>query len=77
MAEAAAACGGIALIAWQHENIPAIASAIHGASGFPTKWPGTRFDIVWVFDLQADGKSYSFSQVPQMLLAGDLASVIT
>jgi len=48
---------------------PAIAAAIPGASGFPSPWPGSRFDIVWVFDLRPDG-TYLFSQVPQMLLAG-------
>ena len=76
VAAAAAASGGVTLIAWQHEEIPAIADAIPGKTGVvPSKWPGERFDLVWVFDLQANGK-YSFSQVPQMLLAGDLPSVI-
>ncbi len=76
VAAAAVASVGVALIAWQHENIPAIAAAIPGASGFPSLWPGNRFDIVWVFDLQSDG-AYSFSQVPQMLLAGDPPSILT
>jgi hypothetical protein len=77
VAEAAVASGGVALIAWQHEDIPAIADTILGQTGVvPSKWPGDRFDVVWVFDLQANGQ-YSFSQVPQMLLAGDLPSVIT
>jgi hypothetical protein len=76
VAAAAIACEGVVLIAWQHENIPAIADAILGkTSVVPSKWPGDRFDVVWVFDLgQAGG--YAFSQVPQMLLAGDLPSVI-
>jgi hypothetical protein len=76
VATAAMACDGVVLIAWQHEDIPTIADAILGKTGVvPSKWPGDRFDIVWVFDLQANGQ-YSFSQVPQMLLAGDLPSVI-
>ncbi len=71
MAASATQCGGVVLISWQHEKIPTIADAILGKSGIaPSKWPGNRFDLVWVFDLQPDGK-YSFSQVPQMLLAGD------
>ncbi len=37
----------------------------------PQKWPGDRFDVVWVFDLVTPSSSYSFSQVPQRLLAGD------
>jgi len=76
VAAAVVASGDVVLIAWQHEDIPAIAAAIPGASGFPSPWPGSRFDIVWVFDLRPDG-AYLFSQVPQMLLAGDLPSVIT
>jgi hypothetical protein len=76
VAAAAVACEGVVLIAWQHEDIPAIADAILGKTGVvPSKWPGDRFDIVWFFDLQTNGQ-YSFSQVPQMLLAGDLPSVI-
>jgi hypothetical protein len=77
VAAAAMACSGVVLIAWQHEDIPAIAAAILGKTGIVTPtWPGNRFDVVWVFDLRPTG-GYSFSQVPQMLLAGDLPSVIT
>ena len=77
VAAAVVECGGVAAIAWQHENIPAIAYAILGENGVvPAQWPGDRFDVVWVFDLQPGGE-YLFSQVPQMLLAGDLPSVIT
>ena len=77
LAAAAVASEGVVLIAWQHEAIPAIANAIFGKAGaVPSKWPGDRFDVVWVFDLQPNG-GYSFSQAPQMLLAGDLAFVIT
>ena len=76
VAAAAVACDGVVLIAWQHEGIPAIADAIPGKTGVvPSEWPGDRFNIVWVFDLQANGR-YSFSQAPQMLLSGDLPSVI-
>src|SRR5208337_881376 len=64
VAAAAVACEGVVLIAWQHEDIPAIAHAILGETGVvPSKWPANRFDIVWVFDLQPNGQ-YSFSQVP-------------
>jgi len=76
VAAAATACAGVVLIAWQHEDIPTIADAILGKTGVvPSKWPGDRFDVVWVFDVQEG--VYAFSQVPQMLLAGDLPSVIT
>jgi hypothetical protein len=82
MVAAAKQCDGVVLIAWQHGNIPAIADAILEGSSLidsvPTKWPGNRFDVVWVFDLDAKAKppAYTFTQVPQLVLAGDLPSVI-
>jgi hypothetical protein len=70
-------CGGIALISWQHELIPSIANIIVGnQTTVPQSWPGNRFDIVWVFDLVTSSNTYSFSQVPQCLLAGDLPDPI-
>jgi hypothetical protein len=35
----------------------------------PSSWPEERYDIVWVFE--RDERAWSFSQVPQLLLAGD------
>jgi hypothetical protein len=73
LVEAAKQAGGVILIAWQHEVIPAIADLIRGGDkkGVPQHWPGhTRFDLVWVFDLKDSGK-WSFAQVPQLLLPGD------
>ena len=68
----AMACGGTALICWQHEDIPSIANVIVGnQTTVPQDWPGDRFDVVWVFDLGTSPNSYSFNQVPQRLLAGD------
>ena len=59
------------LIAWQHEAIPSIANLILGESATcPQKWPGARFDLVWIFDRSHSSK-WSFAQVPQRLLAGD------
>jgi hypothetical protein len=76
VAVAAAASDGVALVAWQHEAIHAIARALQGVFGtIPSTWPGDRFDVVWIFDLQPAG-GYAFSQVPQMLLAGDLSTTI-
>lgn len=69
---------GVVLVAWEHQNIPKIANAILGnATTVPQKWPGDRFDLVWVFDLQAATGKYAFSQVPQLLLAGDRPSPIS
>ena len=68
---------GVVLICWQHEEIPKIANHILGNdTTAPQSWPGKRFDMVWVFDLQATG-GYSLSQVPQLLLAGDSPDPIT
>jgi len=67
---------GTVLIAWQHQDIPDIANLILGNSTTaPQTWPGDRFDVVWIFDLQND--AYTFSQVPQRLLAGDSDTVIS
>ncbi|HEV7591311.1 MAG TPA: hypothetical protein VGO40_24575 [Longimicrobium sp.] len=71
VADAAMAQSGVALICWQHKDLNVIANRILGnATTAPQKWPGDRYDVVWVFDLQADG-SYTFAQLPQMLLKGD------
>jgi len=73
---AARAVAGPALISWQHEAIPEIATLIRGRpDGVPAVWPGRRFDLVWVFDLNGDG-TWSFVQVPMLLLPGDSAMPI-
>jgi hypothetical protein len=78
IADAAKTCGGIALICWQHEDIPHMANHILGnKTTVPQKWPGHRFDVVWGFDLDPSSKTYSFIQVPQNLLAGDSDTPIT
>ena len=76
LAKAAQACPGPVLIAWQHENINAIASSILGTGPTPPMWPGNRFDVVFVFTLNPVDGTYSFAQVPQRLLAGDADSPI-
>jgi hypothetical protein len=73
---AAQQCSGPVLIAWQHENINAIANAILGDNSAPQDWPGSRFDVVFVFTLNPVDGTYSFAQVMQRLLAGDSADPI-
>jgi broad specificity phosphatase PhoE len=47
----ATATDGVVLIAWEHEAIPDIANRILGnGTTSPQRWPGSRFDLVWVFD---------------------------
>lgn len=69
----ALACPGVVLIAWEHEYIPAIANIILGnTTTVPQLWPSERFDVVWVFDLNTVTGAYTFNQLPQLLLQGDL-----
>lgn len=78
-AEAAAAakqCSGPVLIAWEHHDLFKLAQAISSSEAYPAKWPSERFDIVLVFRLRPDGESYSYEQVPQLLLAGDSETLI-
>ena len=64
------------LISWQHEAIPEIAALIRGsADGVPPSWPGHRFDLVWVFDLEASG-AWSFAQVAELVMPGDFEKPI-
>jgi hypothetical protein len=72
LAKAAQACSGPVLIAWQHENINAIANSIVGAELAPPLWPNNRFDLIFVFTLNPVDGTYSFAQVAQCLLADDL-----
>jgi hypothetical protein len=58
---------GAVLIAWKHRNMHVIANAILGNET-------TAFDLVWVFG--SHGGSWIFTQVPQLLLAGDRSDVI-
>jgi broad specificity phosphatase PhoE len=67
---------GVVLIAWEHEAIPDIANLLIRGSrhGLPSQWPGHRFDLVWVFTDASE--TWSFAQVPQLLLPGDSADPI-
>ena len=74
VAEALLQCNGVVLIAWEHHNIPVIAShfpvSLKNKAPIPL-WPDDRFDLVWVFDFDPGGGGYVLGQVPQLLLAGD------
>lgn len=83
LVESAISCKGIVLISWPHGRIPTLAKQIPlspKSKPIPKgKWPGNRFDMVWVFDLDTGSKKggYIFCQVPQLLLAGDSSEPIT
>jgi len=71
---------GVVLICWEHDHIPALASALPATAGtvIPQQWPGDRFDVIWTFTLVpgATPAQYTFGQVPQQLLSGDTDTVI-
>lgn len=60
---------GVVLIAWEHKRIPTIAAALNPIPPAPGHWPGSRFDVVWIFDLH--GGRWVFSQTPENLLPDD------
>jgi len=65
------------LICWEHSHIPALASALPLVSGtvIPKSWPDDRYDVIWTFTLTADA-TYTFGQVPQLLLSVDDDTVL-
>ncbi|MFJ9368935.1 hypothetical protein ACIRRA_31560 [Nocardia sp. NPDC101769] len=70
LVSALAGATGPVLISWQHENIGAIIAQLGGIAPAPPKsWPDDRFDLVYVFT--RTGTGWTFTQVPQLLLAGD------
>lgn len=77
LVKAAVAADGPVLIAWEHEAIPDIANRILGnKTTVPQHWPGSRFDLVWVFDRADASSAWSFAQVPQLVLSGDSSEPI-
>ena len=68
---------GEVLICWQREYIPSLAALImDNVPRIPGEWPEDRYDLVWVFDLDRGTNQYTFKQVPQGLLAGDVTTPI-
>jgi hypothetical protein len=66
---------GPVLIAWEHKAIarsllPAIANG-QSLPDMPTKWDGTRFDVVLRFDRTSPEAPWSFRQLFPCLLSGD------
>jgi len=66
---------GTILVCWEHKAIihallPGIAVG-QRLPGLPTKWDGTRFDVVLRFDRIAPGAPWAFRQLFPCLLSGD------
>ena len=72
---------GVVLICWEHDHIPAIATSLPTVAGtvIPQPWPGDRFDVIWTFTLVPGSApaQYTFRQIPQQLLSGDVDTVIS
>jgi hypothetical protein len=63
--------GGPSLVAWESDALPTIPAALGKVTPTPPAvWPNDRFDMVWVLTTE-NGTDWKFSQVPQLLLAGD------
>jgi len=65
---------GTVLIVWEHKMIPSLARALPHAPNVPTLWPPERYDLIWVLDRRDE--SWSFTQLPQCLLAGDSPDIV-
>jgi hypothetical protein len=76
LVKAAVAANGVVMIAWHHEKIPAIANLVLQNQSAPQKWPGARFDVVWIFTNDTPTAPWKFAQAPQLLLANDSPNVI-
>jgi len=66
---------GVVLVCWEHKAIVrALLPAIVGSQsipGMPTKWDGSRFDVVLRFDRASPGAAWSFRQLFPHLLSDD------
>jgi hypothetical protein len=67
---------GVVLISWEHKRIvegilPELTKG-QNLPHLPTKWHGTRFDVVLRLDRAQAGAQWSFRQLFPRLLAGDL-----
>jgi len=60
---------GKVLVSWEHHRIVDLVGKLPHAPQSPQAWPDDRFDVVWIFDRAGPG--WRFSQMPQLLLAGD------
>jgi hypothetical protein len=72
---------GVVLVAWEHKAIardilPAIAKG-ESLPAMPTKWDGTRFDIVLRFDRTSPDAPWSFRQLCPCLLSGDSTNLMS
>ena len=63
--------GHSVIVCWSHQQLSVIAKEL-GAENVPDKWPKSRYDLVWVLQLESSGKVVKFEQLAQRLMFGDL-----
>lgn len=67
----------VTLVCGEHQALIEVCKNLGKVSPkLPKAWPDDRFDMVWIFESD-DGVSWKFSQVPELLLAGDKAKPIS
>jgi hypothetical protein len=54
--------------------LPDAVAALPRAPDTLERWPGDRFDVVWILKAKANG--WDFVQTPQMLMPGDQDAAI-
>lgn len=60
----------VVLVCWRHEALTDIVRGLAGnLENVPTKWPGKRFDLVWI--MEQNDTNWTFKQTAQLLLPGD------
>jgi hypothetical protein len=69
-------CAGVVLVCWEHERLAHAARhiplSVNNREPLPAEWDAARYDMVWIFDLDAHADGYIFSPAAQRALAGDL-----
>ena len=74
LAPAVMAASGVVLVCWEHTLIHDAVSALPQTPATPPKWPGDRFDVVWILTAAPGG--WDFEQTPQRLMETDQDTVI-
>jgi hypothetical protein len=72
--DAARSTATVALVSWRQDSMAALARLLLDDDVPVPEWDKQRFDIAWVFTRER--RAWRFTQVPQLLLPGDLPSVM-
>lgn len=65
----------VCLICWEHKHIKDLVHEITSGAIEAPRWDGSRFDMVFVLTKGSQG--WSFEQVAQSLLAGDITTTVS